>query len=242
VDSGSGQRERLDERLGPDTDLLGTDRAIRVQTPREPRRVVEREAATVGARIDGMPLPPVWPSGLTKQKQPATGTCCSIRARPARTAATCRRMPSTSPARDNEHLVAEDVLPYLDLAFEALGVDDEEAGGRDRDVVDVGAAPRHGAVVENRDVETIRSKVFGHGLPADRARAPGALVGGWFAAVQQEVADMRVCLAGGGLAGGAAAVVLAAGGCGRGAWMAPMGFDERSSAVSRLNWNRFGKP
>lgn len=63
VDGGSGRRERLDERLGQDTDLLGPDRPIPVEMPREPPRVVEREAATVGARIDGMPLPPVWPSG-----------------------------------------------------------------------------------------------------------------------------------------------------------------------------------
>lgn len=39
-----------------------------------------------------------------------------------------------------------------------------------------------------------------------------------------------------------AAFVLAAGGCDRGAWMEAMGFDERTSAVSRLNWNRFREP
>jgi hypothetical protein len=49
--------------------------------------------------------------------------------------------------------------------------------GANRDVVDVGAARGHAAVVEDRDLGAVCRQVFGDGLLADRAGAPGALVG-----------------------------------------------------------------
>jgi len=109
-------------------------------------------------------------------------------------------------------------------------------------VVDVGATAGHAAVVKDRDGRAAGGEVPGHGLLADRAGAPGTLMSRLLTEAKQQVADVRVFFAGPFFAGGAVALMLAAGGRTGGAevWLAGVGFvcDGRISARSRLNWNR----
>jgi hypothetical protein len=64
--------------------------------------------------------------------------------------------------------------------------------------------------VEDRYVRAAGGEVLGHGLLADRAGAPGALVLGLVLEAQEKAADVRMGLAGRRLATSSAAFVLAA--------------------------------
>jgi hypothetical protein len=92
--------------------------------------------------------------------------------------------------------------------------------------------------VENRDLGAVRGEVVGDRLLADRAGAPGTLVGGRLAEAEEEVADVGMGLAGGVFTAGAAALVLAADGGGGGAEVGVVGVGHaRSSARRVLTWN-----
>src|SRR5688500_18094087 len=101
-----------------------------------------------------------------------------------------------------------------------LDVDQPDARGRDREVVDVRAAGGPAAVVE--DLDAVVAAVGEHLadlLLARGPQSPGELVGRLLAERQQQPAELRVLLADVALALGLAALVLAAGALTGYAWV-----------------------
>jgi hypothetical protein len=95
---------------------------------------------------------------------------------------------------DQQLLVAEDRPADLDLAPVALGVDHVDARWRDREVVDVRAAARHGPVVQDRNVGTALEQGLRKGLLAGGARLPCLHVCRSVLKPQQQPADSRMPL------------------------------------------------
>ncbi|MBA3867095.1 MAG: IS21 family transposase [Solirubrobacterales bacterium] len=83
--------------------------------------------------------------------------------------------PALVAARDEQTGVAEEGLSDLDLPFVALGVDHEDAGRRDRKVVDVRAATGHPAVVEDDRLGAGLRQMDGQCLLAGGAGVPSGL-------------------------------------------------------------------
>jgi hypothetical protein len=71
------------------------------------------------------------------------------------------------------------VLSHLDLAPVALGVDHVDARRGDREVVDICAAARNPAIVEDDHIRAALGEVRGERLLAGGAGVPGDLARRW---------------------------------------------------------------
>ena len=166
----SGGREQLDQRLRHNGDLLAADRPALVHTPREPARIEEPEA------LDGQ--------GTEQRDAAAAGLAVGVDEAEAagdghvgfdQGKALADRLDLTAQALDQlgliaasdaELLGAEERLSDLDLALEALGVDDEDARGRSGSSVLIRRCFRdHRPVVELTD--EMAFEVFAAGIEGE---------------------------------------------------------------------------
>lgn len=120
-------------------------------------------------------------------------------------------------AGDEQAGVAEERLADLDLALVELGVDHEDAGGGDGEVVDVRAPAGNVAVVEDEYLGAGLRQVRREHFLASGTGLPGGLACRCGPSSQQELADAGMALVGIGLASCSVPFVLAAGAASRSA-------------------------